>query len=157
MATGEVSDWRYEAYSYDLITRGVVGETYSALLAEPEIAESAAARLGWDRGDLDDFHVSTSYAPASQIITVRVSGDDPHEVRAMADVIIEFGVDFVDELDQPFVVAAVASQPTDAEPHTVGDSLRLGLVAVAGTTAAVGIIWSLTPARRRPSVPQNVH
>jgi hypothetical protein len=157
MATGEISDWRYEAYSYDLITRGVVGETYAALLAEPEITEGAAVQLGWNRDDLEHFHVNTSYAPASQMITARVSGDDPDEVTAMADAIVEYGIGFVNELDQPFVVAAVESQPTDAEPHTVGDSLRLGLVAVVGTTAAVGIIWSLTPARRRPSVPENVH
>jgi O-antigen ligase len=157
MATGEVSDWRYEAYSYDLITRGVVGETYAALLEEPEITERAAAGLGWNRDDLDGYQVSTSYAPASQMITVRVSGDDSHDVKAIADAVIEYGVAFVGELDQPFVVNAVESQPTEPQRRTVGDSLRLGLVAVVGTTAVVGIVWSITPARRRPSVPQNVH
>jgi capsular polysaccharide biosynthesis protein len=157
MATGDQADSRYVAYSYDLITRGVIGGTYAALLEEPEITQRAVADLGWDADDLAAIDVSTSYAAGSQVITLRVAGDDPDKVRAVADGIVEYGTGFVADLDEPFVVTTVESQSTDPEQRANPELWRVGLVAVAGTTAAIGISWSISSTRRRPTVAESVH
>ena len=156
MATGDQADSRYVAYSYDLITRGVVGGTYAALLEEPEITQRAVAELGWDEADLDAIEVSTSYAQGSQVITLRVAGDDPDKVRAAADAIVKYGTGFVTALDEPFVVATVESQPTDPEQRANPELWRIGLLAVMGTTAIVGIGWSVSSSRQRPTIAESI-
>jgi hypothetical protein len=156
MATGEDADWRYVAYSYDLITRGLVGGTYAALLEEPEITQRAVADLGWDIDDLSAINVSTWYAPGSQLIAIRVTGDDPHEVRTVADGIVEYGTGFVADLREPFVVTAVEPQPPEPEQRADPELWRIGLIAVAGTAAAVGIGWSISSTRRTPVIATSV-
>lgn len=139
MATGDEADWRYVAYSYDLITRGLVGGTYAAILEEPAIAQQAVADLNWESEVLDSIEVSTSYAPASQVITVRVAGDDPAEVEAVAAGIVEGGAAFIRGLDEPFVAAEVAPESTEAQPDPLGDLRRLALIVVIGVAFGTAV------------------
>jgi hypothetical protein len=149
VTTGEEADGRYEAYNYDLITRGLIGATYAAVLEDPELTRHAIADLGWDEEDLGSIEVSTSYVPARQVITIRVAGDDPNQVRAMAARIVGRGVEFVMELDEPFVVAAVESDLTEVHRGPTTDLWRIALIAAVSTAAAVGIGGLVSVTTRR--------
>ena len=159
MATGDEADWRYVAYSYDLITRGIVGATYAALLDEPVVAQQAADRSRFERGALDSVDVSTSYAPVSQIITVRVVGEDAAQVEAVAAGIVEEGADFILGLEEPFVVSVVSTESTGVRPDATGDLWRIALIVALGAVLAWGVWYGsyVTPrntARRARVSPQ---
>ncbi|MDX2466414.1 MAG: O-antigen ligase family protein [Acidimicrobiia bacterium] len=150
LSTGDAASSRYLAYSYDLISRGVVGPTYAAVLEDPGIARRAADALGWDATALDSVEVSAFYTRGSQVITVRVVGDNPAIVGAIAAGVVEEGTAFVDELDEPFVVAAVESDATDVWQRSRFDIPRIaGIVAIA-IAAATAIGRLAAHARQRP-------
>ena len=86
------------------------------------------------------------------MIRLRVAGDDPAKVRAGADGIVQYGTGFVTDLDEPFVGAPVEPQSTDPERRANPELWRIGLVGVMGTTAAVGVGWSVNFSRRRTAV-----
>lgn len=145
---GEDADGRYLPYSYDLITRGLVGTTYAAVLEDAKFTRGAAADLGWDMDDLGSTEVSASYAPASQVITVRVAGDDPNHVRGLAARIIARGTGYVAGLDEPFVVAAVDPDSTDVQRGSLTDLTRIALIVVMSTVAALEVGGLVGFARR---------
>lgn len=150
LSTGDAASSRYLAYSYDLISRGVVGPTYAAVLEDPGIARRAADALGWDATALDSVEVSAFYTPGSQVITVRVVGDNPATAGAIAAGVVEEGTAFVDELDEPFVVAAVESDATDVwQRSRFGIPRIAGIIAIA-IAAATAIGRLAAHARQRP-------
>jgi hypothetical protein len=157
MATSEDSDTRFVAYNYDLITRGIIGGTYAALLEDPEITQRAVADLGWDLEDLESIEVSTSYASVSQVITVRVTGSDAAAVAAVAAGIVEHGTDFVAGLNEPFVVTPVASDSPDVQQGRITDLWRIGSMLAVGTAAALAVVWSPSFIRRRSAIAENSH
>jgi O-antigen ligase len=157
MATSEESDTRFAAYNYDLITRGIIGGTYAALLEDPEITQRAVADLGWDVEDLESIEVNTSYTPVSQVITVRVTGSDAAAVAAVAAGIVEHGTDLVDGLNEPFVVTPVASDSLHVQRGRITDLWRIGSILAVATAAALAIVWSPSFIRRRSAIAENSH
>jgi hypothetical protein len=152
LSTGDAASFRYLAYSYDLISRGIVGPTYAAVLEDPGIARRAAAGLGWDAKDLDSVEVTAFYTPGSQVITVRVVGDSPATVGVIADGIVDQGAGFVDELDEPFVVAAVESETIDVWQRSRFNLPRIvGIIAI-GIAAAIAASRLAAHARQRPTL-----
>jgi capsular polysaccharide biosynthesis protein len=152
LSTGDAAASRYLAYSYDLISRGIIGPTYAAVLEDPGIARRAAADLGWDATDLDSVDVAAFYTQGSQVITVRVIGDNPATVGAIAAGIVDQGAGFIDELDEPFVVAAVESEAIDVWQRSRFDIPRIvGIVAIA-IAAAIATSRLATHALRHPTL-----
>lgn len=152
LATGDEASFRYLAYSYDLISRGIVGPTYAVVLEDPGIARRAAADLGWDAKDLDSVEVTAFYTQGSQVITVRVVGDSPATVGTIAGGIVDQGEAFISGLDEPFVVAAVESETVDVRERSRFNLPRIvGIIAI-GIATAIAASRLATHARQRPTL-----
>ena len=157
LVTDDDAASRYEAYSYDLITRGLVGSTYAALLEDPQVIQRAIADVRTGSGSTAAISMSASYTRGSQVITVRVIGDDADTVQAVAANVVDHGAQFVADLDQPFALIQVESDVTGVRPRSRISIALLAVISVIAGTVTAGIVQAVTSTRRRSTRAHSDH
>jgi O-antigen ligase len=148
VTTGDAAEMRYEAYSQDLITRGMIGATYAAVLEEPGLVATVLDDLGVQGQSGAAIEVSTSYSPALQLITVSATGEDPGLADQVAAGVVAQGTEFIDGLGEPFVVL-----PTPADEAAIREGLNAGLlrwatIVALGSMVAAAAAWSFWATNR---------
>jgi O-antigen ligase len=153
VTTGEEAFGPYLAYSQDLISRGLIGPTYAAVLEDPEFTERATTDLGWDPQTVSSTEVSATYLPTLQLISIRVEGDSETQVSTLAAAVVTEGTRFIDGLSQPYVVEDVGSARTETQTTGPSGGWRVALAIAAGAAAAIaaaiGAAWIATFNRLR--------
>ncbi len=152
VTTGEEASGPYAAYSQDLISRGLIGATYAAVLEDPKFTLQALDDLGWTYNEVGSTEVSAAYSPSLQIISVRVVGDDAAQVAALAAGVARRGAEFVGGLAQPFIVDDVGPSSMETQPTGLSVLSRAALLAIAATAAAVAAIGIAGVAHRNRDV-----
>ncbi len=123
--------------SLDTLDKTSVVVTYSEVMNSRRIFENAAATIGKNTSDLDEYTVLAVVLPSSSVLDLSVSGPNPKVVSALANAIGLQTISYTGRLNQVYNLdfldtATPPKEPFSPQPvRDLGLSILLGLVVGA--------------------------
>lgn len=113
----------------EALERRSILATFVELSKSPAVQRRAAARLGWEDGELTPFRVSSSTLPHANVLRIVVEGPDPERAATLAGAVAAVMGEEAHGLYRPFSVR-VLTEATPAAAPTMPDRRRNYLVAL---------------------------
>lgn len=134
------------------LDRPIVTGTATELLQSGLVAEAAMAIAGIDPEELDDYDFAAREVPGAAVISLRVSGPDRENTRALAQAVRDSGPALLDSFMGGFDLRSTDQTEIEAArvgPNPGSDALAMGIAAGIGSMVLLVIAPGIVQRIRR--------